>query len=281
MDNKLNKNKEPHRSKNKIKISSILFATSLIAILISLLSRTAEATLRSSVSSVTGSLSGGLGKFFSNYMTATGPTILDFIIFFAIFFSICWLAFKQWIENAKGAVIMLSISVSVAFSIALVFGAKLTMKKLVPFAGAILFIFMLGAIYFLLTKYIFTGDTIWKKIISAIITLLIGAALLYLLMAVVCDGEKCNNNAFTKKLIGSDSIFGKIKKGVKDLFSGSGSDSDSDSTTRLFTNSEEKAHRMANDFVTVDKNKYKDLERADRAHLHLEKMRAIQKKYGK
>ena len=268
-----------NKQNNKKRIFNLVLISSILTIIFSFIATNVKAGIRDSVSTATSGIGGSIGNYLTKYMDATGPTLIDFIVFFAIFFSICWIAFNKWTKDAKNATVLLSISVSVAFSIALVYGAKLTLKKLVPFAGAVLFIFLLGAIYLLSTNYIFKGDGIWKKILSAIITLLIGLTLLYLLLGVVCESEKCDNNKFTKKLIGSDSLLGKAKKWIKDLFNDSGSGGSSTNSTTVLNPGEERDLRLAKDFVNAEYRKYDDIERANRAQRHLVKMKIIQNKY--
>jgi hypothetical protein len=163
---------------------------------------------------------GRIGGFFSNYASSEGPTFLDFLIFTVIFFALCWVGFSSVFKDAKNANVVLSVAVGLALSVALVYGGKFTLKKLFPFAAVILFILLFVMIYALLKKFIFTKDTIMSKILSAVFAIIISVALLIVAFNFICGGDRCESNAFLRKVFGSESILGKLFRGIGNIFEG-------------------------------------------------------------
>ena len=199
-----------HKNENRSRIMIVSLMT-FAFLLIVLLIPTARASVFTDAMSNAGNTFGG---WLNSYASSDAPGFLDFLIFSVIFFSLCWVGFSQVFKDAKAANIALSISLGFALSVALVYGGKFTVKKLLPFAAVILFLLAIVLIYSLLKKFVFTKDTIVSKVLSVIVAILISCALLYLAWSFICSGSNCENNAFMKKIFGSESIVGKLFKDV-------------------------------------------------------------------
>jgi len=154
----------------------------------------------------------------NSYASSDAPGFIDFLIFSVIFFALCWVGFSNVFKDAQNANIALSVALGFALSIALVYGGKFTIKKLLPFAGVILFLVAVVLIYALLKKFVFTGTGVASTIFAVVVALLISLALLFLAWSMICSGTACDNNAFMKKIIGSDSYIGKFFGGMGGVF---------------------------------------------------------------
>lgn len=168
-----------------------------------------------------GGVGNRIGNMFSSYAANPGPTFFDLIIFFVIFFALCWIGFNQVFKEARNANIALSVAVGLALSIALVYGGKFTLKKLLPFAAVILFMLIIVGIYALLKKFLFTKDTAASKIISFMVAIIISIALLFLAWSMMCSDYGCERSPTMQKVFGSQSIIGKLFGGVNSAFGGS------------------------------------------------------------
>ncbi|MBW2964185.1 hypothetical protein KY363_01885 [Candidatus Woesearchaeota archaeon] len=195
------------RRKMKLKVSIALLG--LIAVLVTVMF--ADSVLAAPTGLAIGDRIGG---FFNSYAANDSPQFLDFFLFTVIFFAVCWIGFSNVFKDAKNANVALSIAVGLALSIALVYGGKFTLKKLLPFAGTILFIVAIVLIYAFLKKFVFTSDTKMSKFLAFIFAIIIAVALFALLYHFICSGNNCENNAFMRKIFGSESIFGKFFKGL-------------------------------------------------------------------
>lgn len=166
-------------------------------------------------------LGGRVGGFFDDYANNEEPTVIDIFLFAVIFITLCYVAFKNVFKDAKNANVVLAISVGAALSIALVYGGKFTIKKLLPFAGVILFLLIFLGIFAMLKKFIFTKDTIISKILSVVVALIVAFALLAVMWNMVCnDSGACESNGMLRKIIGSESWIGKLFAGFDGLFVG-------------------------------------------------------------
>jgi rubrerythrin len=174
---------------------------------------------------------GRIGGFFNDYASSEGPTFIDFAIFAIIFFTMCWVGFSAVFKEAKAANIALSISLGLALSLALVYGGKFTVKKLLPFAAIFLFLLLMIGIYALLKKFIFTKDTTASKIFSALFAIIVSIAILAVAWHFICEGDRCESNAFLSKIFGSESIIGKLFGKASDFFEDVGDVGDTTGTT--------------------------------------------------
>lgn len=156
----------------------------------------------------------------SSYAANPGPTFFDLIIFFTIFFALCWIGFNQVFKEAKNANIALSAAVSVALSVALVYGGRFTLKKMLPFAAVILFFLLILGIYAVLKKFLLTKDTTASRIVSFVVAILISVGLLFLAWNMICSDYNCERNPVLQKILGSQSVIGKLFGGVNDAFGG-------------------------------------------------------------
>lgn len=168
-----------------------------------------------------GGVGGSIGSLFSSYAANPGPTMFDLIVFFTIFFALCWIGFNQVFKEARNANIALSVAVGLALSVALVYGGKFTLKKLLPFAAVILFMLIIVGIYALLKKFLFTKDTTASRIISFMVAIIISIALLFLAWSMMCSDYGCERSPIMQKVFGSQSIIGKLFGGVNSAFGGS------------------------------------------------------------
>ncbi len=154
-------------------------------------------------------LADNIGGYFNNYASNDAPQFLDVMLFSIIFFAVCYIGFNTAFKDAKNANIVLALAVGLTLSIALVYGGNFTVKKALPFATVLLFIVLMLLMYSLLRKFMFTKDTVGSKILTFLFALLITLAIATMALDMLCSGNKCENNAFTRKLFGSESIFGK------------------------------------------------------------------------
>ncbi len=163
-----------------------------------------------------------IGGFLDNYASQDEPTVIDFFLFAIIFITLCYMGFSKVFKDAKNASVVLSIALGLALSIGLVYGGKFTLKKLLPFAGVILFLLIFLGIFAMLKKFIFTKDTIMSKILSAVVAVIVSIALIALMWNMLCDddGGMCENNGFLRKIIGSESWLGKLFAGFDSIFVG-------------------------------------------------------------
>jgi hypothetical protein len=161
-----------------------------------------------------------ISNYFNSYASSTGPSFLDFLVFSVIFIAVCWIGFSQVFKEAKGANVALSVAVGFALSVALVYGGKVTLKKLLPFAGVVLVILGFIGLYALLSKFVFTKGTAGSKILAFIFALIITIVIVSLLWSAICNNNRCEGNAFAKKLFGSESAIGKWFKGAGSIFEG-------------------------------------------------------------
>jgi heme exporter protein D len=155
-----------------------------------------------------------MSSILGSYASSNTPTFFDFLLFFVIFFALCWVGFSNVFKEAKGPNIALSIALGLALSVALVYGGKFTIKKLLPFAAAVLFLLLIILLYSLLKKYIFSKDTIISKVLSWIFAILLSLLLLFVAWSFICSGNSCESNPFMKKVFGSESIVGKFFGGI-------------------------------------------------------------------
>ncbi|NQU78654.1 hypothetical protein HQ545_02705 [Candidatus Woesearchaeota archaeon] len=158
-----------------------------------------------------------INSFFSEYASDPNPSLIDFVIFSAIFIALCYIGFSKVFTDAKNAVTVLSISVGLALSIGLVFGGQITLKKLMPFAGIILFLIIIVLIYALMKRFVFSSDTAGSKILSAVIAIVVSILILILAWNMICANERCEGNPFARISLGSNSIIGRIIGGFDDL----------------------------------------------------------------
>jgi len=199
------------------RVFALLIVLSFIAIL---MSSAAEAAIWDAFGRIGSSISGGVGGFFGSYANAQGPTFLDVIVFAIIFVVLCYVAFTNVFKDAKQANVVLALALGIALSLGLVFGGNFTLKKLFPFAGVILFLLIFIGIYALLKKFVFTKDTTFSKIISAVIAIIVAAALIFALFSMVCSDRSCESNPILGKIFGHSSIFGNLLERFDGLFKG-------------------------------------------------------------
>jgi hypothetical protein len=163
---------------------------------------------------------GRVNNMFARYAANPAPGFLDFFVFFIIFFALCWIGFNQVFKDARKANVALSVAVGLALSVALVYGGRFTLKKLIPFAAIILFILIILGIYVLLKKTLFTKDTKMSKILAFIITIILAILLIAVAWNMICSDYTCERNPFMQRFIGSQSWIGKAFGGVSSAFGG-------------------------------------------------------------
>lgn len=134
----------------------------------------------------------GVGDVLSSWLTPQDDKagLLEGIIYFAIFASICFFSFSKMSteESAKPALIMLSLSVALAFTIALVL-ANITLKKALPFAGIILALALFLGI-FAGTNAVFRGkkesSSMGAKVFSFFLALVLTIVVVMLALSTFC-----------------------------------------------------------------------------------------------
>ncbi len=208
----MNRHDRINKRENCLKLASLIVISLVIAVFMTEL--VAALSL--------GGIGGSIGGFFEGYAAAEGPTFLDFFIFAVIFIALCWAAFSSVFKDAKNASVVLAVAVGLALSIALVYGGKFTIKKLLPFAGIILFLLIFVGIYAVLKKFIFTKDTIFSRILSAVVAIIVSIALLAVAWNMICSDNNCESNVFLRKVLGSESVVGRLFAGMDITFSGGG-----------------------------------------------------------
>lgn len=191
-------------------ILAIFFFITLIA------SQTASADVIDSLRAIPS----GIGGALNNYASTDAPSVIDFLLFAILFFALCWIGFNNVFKESKNANVVLSLALGTALAIALVYGGKFTVKKLLPFAAIILFLLLIVGIYALLKKFIFTKDTVFSKIISIVLALLVALAILIASWHFICSDNNCDNNAFMRKILGSESIVGRLFEGITNAITG-------------------------------------------------------------
>ncbi|HII72747.1 TPA: ECF transporter S component [Candidatus Woesearchaeota archaeon] len=208
--------------KTRRTLSLVLIAMLILLLLSSIVSAQVLSRIGGGFKNIGSSIGNSkVGQYFKSYGDQQGPTFFDFMIFFIIFFCMAYLGFKQFFENAgKGPIIGLSVALGLALSTALVWGGKVTLKKLIPFALVFLALGILLLVYSLLKKFAFSSDSAAAKIGAFFIALIITLILTYLLISMVCFNNRCDRSPIMGKFFGSGSIFGKVGTGVRNLWGG-------------------------------------------------------------
>ncbi|MFH1064165.1 MAG: hypothetical protein V1729_03735 [Candidatus Woesearchaeota archaeon] len=200
--------------RHSIKLFTIMIVALLAMILIS--NAVMAIPFGNALSGLKDKVGGALGSYASN----DAPGVFDLFIFMVIFFSLCWIGFSAVFKDAKNANVVLSLALGVALAVAMVYGGKVGLVKLLPFAGLILFIIVFVLIYALLNKFIFTKGGAMSKILTAVLAVIISIALIMVAWNTICDSGSCENNAFMQKLTGTGSVFGKMMYKMDNIFSG-------------------------------------------------------------
>jgi len=136
---------------------------------------------RDSVNQVTSSIGGWFkGNMFTWYTTDSlgqlkpeyemQRKIVDFILFFIMFFSLSLLGLKKAFKDGGNALNALALSIGALMSLALVAFTKVTLGLLFPFAKNILFFIILLVVYLILAKLLGEKMKILALILAVIIT---------------------------------------------------------------------------------------------------------------
>lgn len=221
------------------------------------------------------------GGTLSGWFTSETPGTFDFVLFGIMFFALCWIGFQKWFEGAKGASIALSVTLAIALSAALVFGGKIGVRKLLPFASLLLFLLVVVAIAFILQKLVFKSDTALSKILTFVVAMILAALVMGFTLSALCEGESCEKNPFVSNLVGKASLFGKIADWFNDRFEGPsiqtpprpvvpGAQPQKVIDEKLYTEASawEKAQRTETDPLKVKD----DLERANKAQEYINRL---------
>ncbi|MBU0461216.1 MAG: hypothetical protein KJ574_01380 [Nanoarchaeota archaeon] len=136
-----------------------------------------------------------IGQFFKNKEFANHSVLVDFGVFFLIFFSLCWLGFSRWFGEgfgkpgtAKGAVIGLSLGLALMFSLGLVISGKFTIAKSFPIAKNFLFLAFWLLLYSILSNDRMIGSDTWLKKATAFML----AGILVYVLANIATGYVCS-----------------------------------------------------------------------------------------
>lgn len=168
-----------------------------------------------------------IGEFFKNKEFTNYTVLVDFGIFFLIFFSMCWLGLSRWFGEgfgkpgqAKGAVVGLSLGLSLMFTFGLVVSGKFTIAKTFPIAKNFLFLAFWLVLYAILSNNALIGsDTFLKKAIAFILAGIIIYVLANIATAYVCSLENngsdaaCQGGIFTVGKTFVEGIFGGLGGG--------------------------------------------------------------------
>ncbi|MBI4738705.1 hypothetical protein HY772_03960 [Candidatus Woesearchaeota archaeon] len=158
----------------------------------------------------------------SSQFTAEAPGMFDFILFAVMFFALCWIGFQRWFESARGAVIALSVTLAIALSAALVFGGRIGVKKLLPFASLLVFLLVIAGLAFILQRLVFRSETALSRIMSFAIAIILAALIMGLSLSSLCIQGSCDKNPLLSDLVGKTSAFGRITGWFDGLFGGPG-----------------------------------------------------------
>lgn len=166
-----------------MKDKKIVWIIGLLLITLALASSVDAASFylsRDSVNKVTGTVGSWFnGNMFTWYTTdtlgqlkpeyETQRKVVDFILFFILFFSLSLLGLKQMFKEGGNAVNALSFAIGALLSLSLVAFTKVTLGLLFPFAKNILFFIVFLVVYMLLAKLL--GDKM--KILALILAIAI------------------------------------------------------------------------------------------------------------
>jgi len=215
---------------------------------------------------------------FNTFFTAASykqySNIIDFMLYFLIFYSLCWLGFTKWFSSSnsfgsssgesRGAIIGLSLSFSLIMSFGLVLSGKFSVIHMFPIAKNILFFAIWILIYALFSNVVFTtGDTAsgkggnWaNKVISFILATICVYLLANIALGYACnlegemddpacqDGILTATNSFFKRTIGVW-FLGDASDYKSSSASNSKSNSLGSSSKSLAKNSDSKSSKLA------------------------------------
>jgi hypothetical protein len=166
---------------------------------------------------------GRIGSFFTNQEYKQYAKIIDFGLFFVIFFALCYLGFtKVWGEgfgkpgSARGAVIGLSLALSLALTFAIVTQTKFSITTMFPLAQAIFFLVIWFLLWGLLDKTKVLGDGYLAKIGYAIITFMFAYIVFSMLTHMICqmsdnmDDAACKSDVFNAGYTVLSRLFGGV-----------------------------------------------------------------------
>jgi len=135
-----------------------------------------------------------ISDFFSNNGYQDHDKLIDFFIFFTMFFAMSYIAFsKVWGQgfgkpgDAKGAIIGLSIAIALALAFAIVTQANFSITNLFPIAKIFLLLVLWIIFYGLLSQIL--GDDKLMKFVAAILGLILAYLALSFATQVVCIGS--------------------------------------------------------------------------------------------
>jgi len=166
---------------------------------------------------------GRIGSFFTNNEYKQYAKIIDFGLFFVIFFALCYLGFtKVWGEgfgkpgSARGAVIGLSLALSLALTFAIVTQTKFSITTIFPLAQAIFFLVIWFLLWGLLDKTKVLGEGYLAKIGYAIITFMFAYIVFSMLTHMICqmsdnmDDAACKSDFFNAGYTVLSRFFGGV-----------------------------------------------------------------------
>jgi len=188
-----------------------------------------------------------IGSFFQNGDYLKHSKIIDFFIFFTLFFSLTYLGFTKWFSGefgkggtGKGAVVGLSLALSLALTFAIITQTKFSITSLFPLAKSILFLAVTLLLYGLLNN-ILKVEGKMSKVLLFIFSLILVYVLFSIFTYFVCMTENnngdpaCRGGPFTwlgkmgqKHIWGSwfsSPLFGSGSSGGSGIIGGSGSGS--------------------------------------------------------
>jgi hypothetical protein len=261
--------------KRKKRILVLLFIAAALSLLV------ADSVSASRIGTALSGAGSRAGGAISGWLTAETPGMFDFVLFGIMFFALCWIGFQKWLESAKGAAIALSVTLAIALSAALVFGGKIGVKRLLPFASLLLFLLVVVGIAFILQKFVFKSESALSKVLTFVVAVVLAAIMMGFLLSSLCGESGCEKNPLLSDLFGATSIFGKLGGWFDGILGDSGAapgrGSTSPSGGAVVPGGgkavDESLYNEANAFASNPDQIRDNLERANKAQSYLDRLR--------
>jgi hypothetical protein len=162
-----------------------------------------------------------IGTFFQAGEFKQHAKIIDFCLFFVIFFSLCYIGFsKVWGEGfgkpgaGKGSIVGLSFALALALAFAIVSQTKFSITTIFPLAKAIFFIVIWFLLWGLMNKTELFGTGWLAKIAYAIMTFIMAYILFSIATHMICqmsdnmDDPACKSDFFNAAFNLGGRLFG-------------------------------------------------------------------------
>jgi Sec-independent protein translocase protein TatA len=137
-----------------------------------------------------------IGNFFKNQEYKENSQLIDFLIYFILFFSISWLGLGRGLnmdEQNRGAVVGISLALALIFAWGL--SQKLPIAHLFVVGKVLLFVVFVILLYTLFASTIIGKDSFGKKFLSFILALIVAYFALTFLNFTICTFENPDTGA--------------------------------------------------------------------------------------